>query len=160
MDECAKNPKLATFGPKLESWWVDFWTQPDAMTILEENYKEHWGKVIWEVTAMRTKWELGYYHGAGKSFGRFWNTLIGRPDWSDHQDSYVIEAIVAEPVVESDRSTDKAVAMIQSHALKTMGMDYVEKLTECIIPDPVEYAVFDASIKALKPFNKLDFFKY
>ncbi len=54
------------------------------MAIVEENYQEHWVKVSWEVIAMRTQWEFGYYHGAGKSFGRFWDILIGAPDWTDH----------------------------------------------------------------------------
>ena len=139
MDACAENPKIATFGPKLEAWWVDFWSQPDALEIVEHNFKEEWLKVSLEVLAMRTKWEFGYYHAAGKTFGHFWNNLIGKPDWSDHQDT---KMVTYEPVNASAKGG--AVAKLQGNSLKFLGFDFTQKLEACITPDEVEFVVMDA----------------
>jgi len=102
--------------PEIDAWWTDAYGADNSLEMIEENFKEHKFGVILNAILMRAQWELGFYHAAGKSFGRFDSMLLGRPEWT------AIKA--AEPVMteaKKDHGQGKDLVKFQS-----FYMDFVE----------------------------------
>ena len=79
---CKENGKYAIASAEMQAWFSDFFSQEDALEIMDKNVQEHYGKVSWEVLKMSIQFNLGSYYRAGANYGRFWKDLMGEPTWS------------------------------------------------------------------------------
>ena len=140
---CHTNGKFTIVENEMGQWFYDFWTQPDAIEIMMENIERHPIKVKLDVLAMRLSWALGLYHQAGTSYGRFWRHLMGEPGWNANLNSDKMR-----PQKKIDQ--ESAAAILQANGLKVLtGDDFVKDIQECVLPDPVEYEVYDAMFDQL-----------
>jgi len=58
-------------------WWVDFWTQKDVTTVLEENMKKNAKELGATVEALQGAWKKEEYATAGKKYAYMWTLLMG-----------------------------------------------------------------------------------
>jgi len=154
---CEANGKYRAVKAEMDAWYGDFYGQNDIEGMLMENFKEHWFGVLFNMGFMRVCWELGFYHAAGKSFGRYDRMLMGYPKWT------------AAKAIAAPEPTEKMVVKGSGKDLVTFqswGTDYAwgtklqEKVHDCIKPDDVEFKVMEAAIFALNPYDEFSWTKY
>ena len=96
MASCHENGKFAVIDAEMTAWFTDFWTQEGAIEQMMENIEAHPFKVKLDMLAMRASWAVGFYYGAGSSYGRFWKHLMGKPTWSADMSSPKMAATAPE----------------------------------------------------------------
>ena len=164
MTACAKLPKVAIAGKQLQMWWETFWAQEDADNICDSNYSKNYNKSNANIVAVRFDWELGYYYDAGKRFGKFWNVLMGKPQWEfdDQLEQVAFDAVPAD----TSYFNGNTMAIFQGKALAYLfNEDLTEQLETCLVYDPIEVEMTGTMIGALDSYDtdesaKFTFDKY
>lgn len=117
MEGCKENGKYAVVSTEMGAWFYDFWTQDGAHEQMMENIEAHPFKVKFDIVAMRAQMALGFYYGAGSSYGRFWKHLMGKPTWSVDMSSPKMAPVKVD-------HNETAAAILNSNSFYTLtGMD-------------------------------------
>mmetsp|Transcript_1833 Transcript_1833/g.2605 ORF Transcript_1833/g.2605 Transcript_1833/m.2605 type:complete len:305 (-) Transcript_1833:187-1101(-) len=148
MEACKANNKFNIVSAEVDAWFIDFWTQPDAVEQMIENIREHPILVKLDITLARMAWKLGFYHGAGAAFGRFWTRLMGQPTWSAD-----LNSIYPHPVEAGAETNDKvgkkdASAVFLSEAWHGFypNQDIRSYFLDCFARDTTQYDAIDAVV--------------
>lgn len=157
-EACKESGKYAIVNQELSQWFVDFWTQPDAIDQMMGNIEAHPMRVKLSVLGARVAWALGWYYPAGKAYGKFWRHLMGTPEWNADLSSTKVH-----PIKSSDKA--EAAAILNSNSFYALtGQDFRKEIQACVIPDALEFEVLDAMIGELKDGmtkeDKMTFLKY